>query len=124
LQCVNAQHASGARSRDNLISRNALRQTVFQIFPKRRISAIDRRQLALRREEKRKKICEEAAMTIETVNTAATERPRQFARCAQCGSTLVVPEWSERLGERCVRYLWSCDACGYGFETSVYFPKE
>jgi uncharacterized protein with PIN domain len=71
-----------------------------------------------------KKICEEAVMTIETVNTAATERPRQFARCAQCGSTLVVPEWSERLGERCVRYLWSCDACGYGFETSVYFPKE
>jgi len=63
-------------------------------------------------------------MTIETVNTAPTERPRQFARCAQCGSTLVVPEWSERLGERCVRYLWSCDACGYGFETSVYFPKE
>jgi ribosomal protein L37AE/L43A len=63
-------------------------------------------------------------MTIETVNTAATERPRHFARCAQCDSSLVVPEWSERVSERCVRYLWSCDACGYGFETSVYFPKD
>ena len=65
-------------------------------------------------------------MSVETVNTAATEhRPsRHFAHCEQCGSSLVVPEWSERVGERCVRYLWACDACGYGFETSVYFPKE
>ena len=64
-------------------------------------------------------------MKIETVNAAPTARTtRYFARCEQCGSSLVVPEWSERVGERCVRYLWACDACGYGFETSVYFPKE
>ncbi|HLL28840.1 MAG TPA: hypothetical protein VKT73_14480 [Xanthobacteraceae bacterium] len=40
--------------------------------------------------------------------------------CAQCGETLFAPTWSERAGERRVRYLWSCTACGYQFETTVY----
>jgi ribosomal protein L37AE/L43A len=49
----------------------------------------------------------------------------QFFRsnsCAQCGVKIVAPEWSEHVSDRCVRHLWSCEACGYQFETSVFFP--
>jgi hypothetical protein len=42
--------------------------------------------------------------------------------CAQCGGWLLAPNWSEFLSERCVRHTWSCDACGYEFETAVIFP--
>jgi len=45
----------------------------------------------------------------------------QFNLCAQCGAALIAPEWVERLGDRCVRNLWICEACDYQFETSVYF---
>ena len=40
--------------------------------------------------------------------------------CAQCGDALVAPEWSEHVSERCVRHLWSCEACGYEFEAAIY----
>jgi len=45
--------------------------------------------------------------------------------CAQCGGAIVAPKWSEYRSERCVRNVWSCEACGYRFEHSVYFsaPK-
>ena len=43
--------------------------------------------------------------------------------CPQCRAWLLAPEWSEHLTERCVRHSWSCDACGYGFETTVVFPQ-
>ena len=42
-------------------------------------------------------------------------------KCPQCGEFLLAPDWSEYLSERCVRHAWSCDACGYAFETSVFF---
>jgi hypothetical protein len=42
------------------------------------------------------------------------------AACAQCGDAIVAPEWSEHVSERCVRHVWSCEACGYEFETAVY----
>jgi len=42
--------------------------------------------------------------------------------CPQCGAWLLAPDWSEHINERCVRHTWSCDACGYGFETAVFFP--
>lgn len=48
--------------------------------------------------------------------------PRMNNACAQCGEMLFMPEWSEYLNERRVRHLWSCDACGYRFETTVVFP--
>lgn len=47
-----------------------------------------------------------------------------FNLCAQCGAALIAPIWAEHLDERYVRNLWSCDACGYQFETSIYFPSE
>jgi len=45
-----------------------------------------------------------------------------FQRCAQCGAEIIAASWSEWAGERCVRNVWSCDACGYEFETATYFP--
>jgi ribosomal protein L37AE/L43A len=44
--------------------------------------------------------------------------------CAQCGDALVAPEWSEHVSERCVRHVWSCEACGYEFETAIYLRAE
>ena len=44
--------------------------------------------------------------------------------CAQCGQGLSHPAWSEQLGETRVRHLWSCRACGYEFETTVFFPPQ
>ena len=51
----------------------------------------------------------------------------QFFRsnsCAQCAAKIVAPEWSEHVSDRCVRHLWACEACGYQFETSVFFPAR
>jgi hypothetical protein len=42
--------------------------------------------------------------------------------CPQCSEWLMAPDWSEYLSERCVRHTWSCEMCGYGFETTVVFP--
>jgi hypothetical protein len=42
--------------------------------------------------------------------------------CPQCSEWLLAPDWSEHLNDRCVRHTWSCEACGYQFETAVYFP--
>ena len=41
--------------------------------------------------------------------------------CPQCQAWLLAPDWSEHLNERCVRHSWSCEACGYEFETTVFF---
>ena len=46
-------------------------------------------------------------------------RSRPVTECAQCGEHLFVPEWSEFVDARRVRYLWECEACGYAFETTV-----
>jgi ribosomal protein L37AE/L43A len=40
--------------------------------------------------------------------------------CPQCGDRLLAPEWSEHVSERCVRHVWTCDACTYSFESAVY----
>ncbi len=40
--------------------------------------------------------------------------------CPQCSAWLLAQEWSEHLNDRCVRHIWSCHACGYGFETAVF----
>ena len=41
--------------------------------------------------------------------------------CPQCSGWLLAPDWSEHVNERSVRHSWSCDGCGYGFETTVFF---
>jgi transcription elongation factor Elf1 len=49
---------------------------------------------------------------------------RHASECAQCGELLHVPEWSEHVDQNRVRHLWTCDACGYAFETTVRFAIE
>ena len=49
-------------------------------------------------------------------------RSRPIVPCAQCGDTLFAPEWSEYLDDLRIRHLWSCDKCGYEFESEVYYP--
>ena len=44
--------------------------------------------------------------------------------CPQCSKRLLAPDWSEYLNERCVRHTWSCEACGYEFETAVFFAAK
>jgi ribosomal protein L37AE/L43A len=44
--------------------------------------------------------------------------------CAQCGASLTAPTWSEYLSDAQARHLWSCDDCGYAFETLVIFATE
>jgi C4-type Zn-finger protein len=64
-----------------------------------------------------------------TLHTEATARTRLVTydknNCPQCQAWLLAPTWSEYFNERCVRHTWTCDACGYEFETAVLFavPK-
>jgi len=55
---------------------------------------------------------------------AALSRLATYSKnmCPQCSEWLLAPDWSEYLSERCVRHTWSCEMCGYGFETTVVFP--
>jgi len=44
---------------------------------------------------------------------------RALIECRQCGYRIDMPEWSENLDGERVRHLWTCEACGYSFETRV-----
>jgi hypothetical protein len=44
--------------------------------------------------------------------------------CAQCGTALKRPVWSEPVDERQLRHLWNCRDCGYVFETLVFYCAE
>ncbi len=46
---------------------------------------------------------------------------RHARECAQCGELLHLPEWSEYVDQNRARHLWTCEACGYAFETTVRF---
>ena len=61
-------------------------------------------------------------MELRTRNSQSFRQIRPAAPCAQCGDTLLAPEWSEYLDDRHIRHLWSCDSCGYEFETTVRYP--
>jgi transcription elongation factor Elf1 len=58
-------------------------------------------------------------MKLDAIAPRQSVRPWYFAPCAQCGDSLVGPEWSEHVSEQRVRHFWSCDSCGYQFETTV-----
>jgi hypothetical protein len=45
-------------------------------------------------------------------------------QCAQCGADIIAAEWSEHLSESYVRNVWSCEACGYQFEDTVYLSAR
>ena len=40
--------------------------------------------------------------------------------CPNCAAYIIAATWSERVSERCVRNVWSCESCGFEFETSAY----
>jgi hypothetical protein len=63
-------------------------------------------------------------MDLQSRTERAFRQPRPAVPCAQCGDTLFAPEWSEYLDPRSVRHLWSCDACGYRFESLVRYPER
>jgi ribosomal protein L37AE/L43A len=44
--------------------------------------------------------------------------------CAQCGANLIQPEWSEHFPDHRIRNVWSCDACGYEYEDTVYYSAR
>ena len=48
-------------------------------------------------------------------------RSRPQLECAQCGDPLFIPDWSEHVDSSRIRHLWRCEACGYAFESTVYF---
>jgi hypothetical protein len=49
---------------------------------------------------------------------AATTSLRCSAKCVQCGTLLIFPEWSESVGERQAIHIWHCPVCGREFETT------
>ena len=44
--------------------------------------------------------------------------------CAQWGAELIAAAWSEHVTDSCVRNVWSCEACGYQFEDTVYLSAR
>lgn len=48
---------------------------------------------------------------------AAIASLRHSARCAQCGTALIFPEWSENAGGQKTTHIWHCLVCGNEFET-------
>jgi ribosomal protein S27AE len=62
-------------------------------------------------------------MELRTTSPRKYINTRPVNLCAQCGETIFLPEWSEYLNRHRVRHLWSCEACGYKFETLVSFPE-
>jgi ribosomal protein L37AE/L43A len=61
-------------------------------------------------------------MELRSRNSHSSDQLRPIAPCAQCGHTLFGPEWSEPLTNSRIRHLWACTACGYVFETLVFYP--
>lgn len=61
-------------------------------------------------------------MELPSRSARATGLPRPAAPCAQCGVRISAPEWSEAFDECRIRHLWSCQFCGYQFETTVFYP--
>ncbi len=61
-------------------------------------------------------------MELRSQKARSLHQSRPVVPCAQCGDTLFAPEWSEYLDECRIRHLWSCDTCGYEFESEVFYP--
>ena len=61
------------------------------------------------------------AMTLQTPGPLAYEFRRYLERpsCPRCGDTLVAAESSVLVERGHIRHAWSCDGCGYDFETAI-----
>jgi uncharacterized protein with PIN domain len=67
---------------------------------------------------------EEDVMQVRSHTNVDHARLRPVTECAQCGTRLFGPEWSEYINEHRARHLWMCVSCGYDFETLVVFPAD
>ena len=52
----------------------------------------------------------------ETLELAST--PVLSTKCAQCGRTLIGPEWSENVADGGCVHIWQCRVCSCEFETT------
>lgn len=48
---------------------------------------------------------------------AITAALRCSTKCVQCGTPLIVPEWSEIVCAGQAFHIWRCPVCEYEFET-------
>ena len=55
------------------------------------------------------------------IATQAHFEPYGKISCPKCSDCQLAPTRSEYLDEGRVRHAWSCEACGYEFETTVFF---
>jgi len=64
---------------------------------------------------------EEIPMNAQTELRVAPVHARRFPLpyCPQCNVLPFAPAASEHVSESHVRHLWSCEACGHEFTTSV-----
>jgi predicted RNA-binding Zn-ribbon protein involved in translation (DUF1610 family) len=44
--------------------------------------------------------------------------------CINCGDAMIAATASKYVSERCVRNSWSCDVCGFAFETAATFTMR
>jgi hypothetical protein len=49
---------------------------------------------------------------------AITAALRCSTNCVQCGTPLIVPEWSETVGAGQAIHIWHCPVCEHEFETT------
>ena len=49
---------------------------------------------------------------------------RTLPRKAPAERLLIEPEWSEHFPDHRIRNVWSCQACGYEFEDTVYYAAR
>jgi DNA-directed RNA polymerase subunit M/transcription elongation factor TFIIS len=55
---------------------------------------------------------------------ASTQISDHGTTCTKCGGSLTAPEWSERMSDEQVHYLWCCTNCGNEFETAINSPVD
>ena len=56
---------------------------------------------------------------VETHSASVASRRVALPNCPNCNDLLFAPAASEFVSKTRVRHIWSCDACGHEFSTSV-----
>ena len=60
----------------------------------------------------------DSPQVVSGVNSV-NEKPLHL--CPNCSAYIIAAVWSERVSDRCVRSVWSCEVCGFEFETAATF---
>jgi hypothetical protein len=67
--------------------------------------------------ERREVTMSAAAEVLSTATTHPGPRGCDLPTCPVCADSMVAAEASAYLHDNFISYLWTCDACGYGFVT-------